>query len=68
MQAVVAVDMTEALRFISEAQERHNVKLTPTLLVGRALAEAMKVRPSIHCSYITLRNFGSTVSFCGSGC
>lgn len=42
MSACVPIDMTNALKFMEDAAKK-GVKLTPTVLVGKACAEAFKV-------------------------
>jgi pyruvate dehydrogenase E2 component (dihydrolipoamide acetyltransferase) len=45
MHACVGIDMTNALRFIDKVEKEKGVKLTPTILVGKAVAEALCVIP-----------------------
>jgi len=45
---VLEIDMSKALLGIEEYSKKHNVKITPAHLVGRALAYSMKRRPEIN--------------------
>ncbi|MEK7400634.1 MAG: 2-oxo acid dehydrogenase subunit E2, partial [Candidatus Poribacteria bacterium] len=42
---LLEIDMTHAMTFMKEYSEKHEVKITPTHLVGKAIARCMKIRP-----------------------
>jgi pyruvate/2-oxoglutarate dehydrogenase complex dihydrolipoamide acyltransferase (E2) component len=44
----IDIDMQEALKGISKYSTDHNVKITPTHLVAKAVVHCMKVRPEIN--------------------
>jgi len=44
----IKVDMTHALAHLEEYQKKHNVKITPAHLVGRAVTYCMRRRPEIN--------------------
>lgn len=45
---LIEVDMTEVNKVLPEYQEKHGVKVTPSHLVGKAIAHCMKLRPEIN--------------------
>jgi len=47
MTGCVPVDMTNALKFMEEAN-KSGIKLTPTVLVGKAVAEALREIPEVN--------------------
>ena len=55
----VDLDMTEALKFAESYSQKHQVKITPTLLVARAISHCMVMRPEVNgmirCGKIYLR-------------
>jgi len=55
MNANVSVDMTNALAFIDKVQADKGIKLTPTILVGKAIAESLLV-PIFLCFFFLLHH------------
>lgn len=45
---LIEIDMTEVQRVLPEYQKKHGVKVTPSHLVGKAVAHCMKLRPEIN--------------------
>lgn len=45
---MIEIDMTNALRYMREQEEKHGVKLSPVHLVGKAAAQVLKSRPEIN--------------------
>jgi len=46
--SLVELDMTESIKFMKEVLEKHQIKLTPSHLVGWAVAKTMNDNPSIN--------------------
>lgn len=44
----IAIDMSECLPLIKKWNDEHQVKITPTHLVGRAIARTLKIRPELN--------------------
>lgn len=45
---MIEIDMTNALRYMREQEEKHGVKISPVHLVGKAAAQVLKNRPEIN--------------------
>lgn len=45
---LIEIDMTHALRYMNEIESKHNIKLSPAHLVGKAAAQVLKNRPEIN--------------------
>ncbi len=45
---MLEIDMTKSLQYIYEMYEKHQVKITPAHIVGKALAMVMRERPEIN--------------------
>lgn len=45
---LIEIDMTHALRYMNEIESKHNIKISPTHLVGKATAQVLKNRPEIN--------------------
>lgn len=45
---LIEIDMTETLALLEGYQKKHDVKVTPSHLVGKAVAYCMKLRPEIN--------------------
>lgn len=45
---LIEVDMTEVNKLLPTYQEKHQVRITPSHLVGKAIAHCMKLRPEIN--------------------
>jgi len=48
MLGLIPIDMTNALKLIEEVNKNEGIKLTPTVLVGKACAEALKEIPEVN--------------------
>src|SRR5258708_1014132 len=44
----IDLDMSHAIPFIAEYSQRHNIKITPIHLIGKAMILAIKERPEIN--------------------
>lgn len=45
---LIEIDMTEVREVLPEYEKKHDVKITPSHLVGKAIAHCMKLRPEIN--------------------
>lgn len=45
---LIEIDMTETMKVMEDYQRKHDVKVTPSHLVGKAVAHCMKLRPEIN--------------------
>ena len=46
--AILDIDVTKAIPLMKEYSKKHNIKITPSHLVGRAVARCMQIRPEIN--------------------